>query len=96
RDLLPDNRNLTLYRGPRRSIYNWQRYCAFCQRLERQQDKGFKGSVARALVDFLRQEAADAAEGSCASSVNCTSEELLLFAEELGVSGSNPEFIRWL
>ncbi len=85
RDLTPDNRGLGLYRGPRRSIYNWQRYCTFCQRIDQRQDDAFKESVAQALVHFIRQEADDVEEGDRESSVNCTMEDLLAFAEEVGI-----------
>jgi hypothetical protein len=94
RDLTPDNRDLGLYRGPRRSIYNWQRYCSFCQRIDQQQDDMFKKSVAEALEHFLRQEVDDVAKGERESSVNCTVEDLLAFAEEVGVSRLNPDFGR--
>ncbi|WP_339136238.1 MAG: hypothetical protein WGN25_20535 [Candidatus Electrothrix sp. GW3-4] len=94
RDLMPDNRDLGIYRGPQRSISNWQRYCRFCQRIDQRQDEAFRESVAQALVRFIRQEAADVEEGWRASSVNCTSEELFIFAEEVGVSRSIPDFGR--
>ncbi|MCW5202833.1 hypothetical protein VU11_00920 [Desulfobulbus sp. US2] len=94
RDLLPDNRDLGIYRGPQRSIYNWQRYCRFCQRVDQRQDDAFKERVAQALVRFIRQEVADVEEGCRESSVNCTTEDLLAFAEEVGVSSSNPDLGR--
>lgn len=86
RDLLPENRDLSLYRGLRRSIFNWRRYCRFCRRIDQRQDDAFKERVAQALVRFIRQEAADVEEGCRESSVNCTTEDLLAFAEEVGVS----------
>ncbi len=94
RDLVPDNRDLGIYRGPQRSIYNWQRYCTFCQRIDQRQDDAFKERVAQALVRFVRQEAADVEEGYRESSVNCTTEDLLAFAEEVGLSSSNPDLGR--
>ncbi len=94
RDLLPDNRDLGIYRGPQRSIYNWQRYCRFCRRVDQRQDDAFKERVAQALVRFIRQEVADVEEGCRESSVNCTTEDLLAFAEEVGVSSSNPDLGR--
>lgn len=94
RDLLPDNRDLGIYRGPQRSIYNWQRYCRFCQRVDQRQDDAFKERVAQALVRFIRQEAADVEEGCRESSVNCTTEDLLAFAEEVGVSSLNYDLGR--
>jgi hypothetical protein len=90
RDLLPENRDLSLYRGLRRSIFNWRRYGTFCQRIDQRQDDAFKERVAQALVRFIRQEAADVEEGYRESSVNCTTEDLLVFAEEVGVSSLSP------
>ncbi|RUM40426.1 MAG: hypothetical protein DSY80_10245, partial [Desulfocapsa sp.] len=52
RDLDPDNRDLGIYRGIRRSIYNWQRMQDFCGRLGRN-CSFFKETVAWALSDFL-------------------------------------------
>jgi len=94
RDLLLDNRDLGIYRGPRRSIFNWQRYCTFCQRIDQRQDDAFKERVAQALVRFIRQETADVEDGFRESSVNCTTEDLLAFAEEVGVSSLNPDLGR--
>ncbi len=34
RDLCYQNRNLTIYRGLQRAIFNWRRFLAFCQRQE--------------------------------------------------------------
>ncbi|MCI5180398.1 MAG: hypothetical protein D3911_13935, partial [Candidatus Electrothrix sp. AW3_4] len=59
RDLLPENRNLSLYRGLRRSIFNWQRYCKCCQRMGRQIDEAFRDRVAHALAEFIQQEMID-------------------------------------
>jgi len=94
RDLVPDNRDLGIYRGPQRSISNWQRYCRFCQRIDQRQDDAFKERVAQALVRFIRQETADVEGGCRESSVNCTTEDLLAFAEEVGVSSSNSDLGR--
>ena len=94
RDLVPDNRDLGIYRGPQRSIFNWQRYCRFCQRVDQRQDDAFKERVAEALVRFIRQEAVDVEDGYRESSVNCTTDELLAFAEEVGVSGLNSDLGR--
>ncbi|MCI5136890.1 MAG: hypothetical protein D3922_00405, partial [Candidatus Electrothrix sp. AR1] len=58
------------------------------------QDDAFKERVAQALVRFIRQEAADVVEGCRESSVNCTTEDLLAFAEEVGVSRSNYDLGR--
>ena len=96
RDLMPDNRELGIYRGPQRSIYNWRRYCTFCRRTGRQIDDRFRAEVAQALITFIRQETEDVRERQRGSSINCTTEDLLIFAEEVGVSRSNAEFFRLL
>lgn len=94
RDLTPDNRDLSLYRGPRRSIYNWQRYCKFCRRTGRRIDDRFRAEVAQTLVSFIQQEMEDVQEGQRDSSVNCTTEDLLVFAEEVGVSSLSHDLGR--
>lgn len=86
RDLDPDNRDLSIYRGPRRSIHNWRRYRAFCQRIGWRRDDAFRENVAQALTRFIRREAADVREGRRTSSINCAVEELVAFAEQIRVT----------
>jgi hypothetical protein len=93
RDLEPENRDLRIYRGPRRSIYNWHRYCSFCQRVGWCPDDAFRKRVAQALIRFIRREAADVRAGLRTSSVNCAVEELLAFAEQVGVANLSSEFV---
>lgn len=82
RDLDPANRDLSLYRGVKRSIYNWQRMQDFCGRIGR--DGGdFQAVVRAALLVFLATEADDVGAGRRSSSINCTAEELVDFAGEL-------------
>ncbi len=85
RDLDPANRDLGVYRGLRRSIYNWQRMQDFCRRIDRDCSQ-FKETVRRACVDFVIRELADVRSGSRTSSVNCTANQLLEFADELDLS----------
>ena len=82
RDIDPANRDLGLYRGVRRSIYNWQRMQDFCKRMDRD-CFAFKETVGSALVNFVRQELADVLSGSRSSSINCSVEELVGFAATL-------------
>ena len=82
RDLEPDNRDLGIYRGIRRSIYNWQRMQDFCRRLGRD-CTFFKQTVARALSDFLAREVDDVKNKRRASSVNCSAEQIIAFAAVL-------------
>ena len=82
RDLDPANRDLGLYRGVRRSIYNWYRLQAFCQRIGRD-CYSFRETVCAALLAFLQQEVQDVTSGNRASSINCSASELADFATVL-------------
>jgi hypothetical protein len=82
RDLDPANRDLSLYRGVKRSIYNWQRLQDFCGRIGRETG-AFQAVVRDALLAFLRVEADDVGAGRRSSSINCTADELKGFAGEL-------------
>jgi len=88
RDLDPANRDLSIYRGVCRTIYNWQRMQDFCKRIERDASS-FKNSVGQALVDFLVRELTDVTNGSRISSVNCTVKQLLDLAAMLDVSADS-------
>jgi len=46
RDLLPENRNASMYRGVKRAIVNYQRYQRFCHRQELEMSAGFIKEVA--------------------------------------------------
>lgn len=85
RDLDPANRDLAMYRGPRRSISNWQRMQDFCQRINRDCTR-FNETVRRACIDFLTRELADVRGGTRTSSVNCTANQLLDFVGDLDLS----------
>ncbi len=83
RDLDPDNRALSLYRGPARSIVNWHRLQNFCRRIG-WECREFRETVSCALVSFLEQECRDSyLLLSRESSVNCTAEEIRAFCREL-------------
>ncbi len=85
RDLDPANRDLSLYRGVQRSLYNWRRHQAFCERIDRDCD-GFKAVVRAALFDFLSREIEDVDSGNRCSSINCSVAELAAFTTELDCS----------
>ena len=85
RDLAPENRDKSLYRGLARCIVNWQRLCQFCRR-EHHGMEGVREEVADALMHFLHHEAGDVAEGRRKSSINCTSDELHAFLIEMGLN----------
>jgi hypothetical protein len=85
RDIDPENRDLGMYRGLRRTIYNWQRMQNFCTRIRRD-CLSFADVVGRALFAFLQQELADVGQGKRRSSVNCSVEQLTEFAHQLDLS----------
>jgi hypothetical protein len=82
RDLDPANRDLGLYRGLCRTIYNWQRMQDFCKRIGRD-CSSFKETVGPGLIRFLQQELLDVQNGSRTSSVNCSAARLIDFAASL-------------
>lgn len=85
RDLTPENRDKSLYRGLLRSAANWQRCVDFCAR------EGFsveevRPKVVAALLDFLQLECLEVAGGQCCSSINCSSVVVEEFVCGLGIS----------
>ena len=82
RDLDPDNRDLSLYRGLARSIANWHRLQSFCHRINRQCPE-FKETVSQALLSFVEREFEDTQKSLRPPSVNCTAEDIISFCEEL-------------
>jgi hypothetical protein len=82
RDMLPENKGKSFYRGLKRSIENWRRFTVFHQRYKvdllcLQQE------AAAALQSFLTSEVSSGVFPS--ASLNCTLQELLSFARELGL-----------
>ena len=84
RDLNPENRDATIYRGLKRCIFNWERLGKFCVR-QSMTVEDVRQEVAEALHSFLRQEAEEVRSGLRQSCLNCTQEELEAFAREIGV-----------
>lgn len=84
RDLHHVNSGTPIYRGISRSIINYRRFCIFCER-QKIDSEGLRQRVAEALVVFLVIELAEVSEGKRLSIINCTYQELQMFAEELGV-----------
>jgi len=82
RDLDPDNRDLGMYRGPARTIYNWHRLQDLCRRINRD-CPGFEKTVASALISFLHREMEDVQSSVRCSTVNCRVSDLQSFFEEL-------------
>lgn len=87
RDLDPDNRDKTIYRGLARCLCNWQRLKRFCQREGFDDINSFRKEIASALTALLKREMADIATGDRVASLNCTAPELAWFIEELGING---------
>lgn len=84
RDLQIENFSKTIYRGVRRTIYNWHRYQAFCARQELESGS-FQVTVSEALVDFLQQGCLAAGKGLPVQFLNCTLEELVQFMDDIGI-----------
>lgn len=82
RDLNPKNRDLGIYRGIRRSIYNWHRLQAFCRRSGCDCPE-FQRTVVDAVRAFLLRELQDVESGERVTSVNCRIDELVDFVRAL-------------
>jgi len=83
RDIQIENFSKTIYRGVKRSIYNWHRYEAFCARQELQCLQ-FRGTVSTALLLFLEQGTNEAGKSVPEQFLNCRVDELQKFMEDLG------------
>jgi hypothetical protein len=96
RDLQPENRQLTVYRGVRRSMINYRRYQQFCDRQQFEMSC-FAGEVAAELLFFLVAEEVEVGKGIRQSVINCSFNELNQFAVEIGlVHDVLPEGIAYL
>lgn len=96
RDLQPDNRGTSVYRGLARSIVNFRRFEAFCRRHGLEME-AFSREVAATLLIFLVVEAAEVARAGRPSCINCTFIELNAFARRIGlVADSLPASLRRL
>lgn len=83
RDLDPENRDKSIYRGLKRCICNWQRLGKFCRRQSMAVSETLRLEVALALDLFLRREEEEVRAGLRASSINCGPEELRDFLRQL-------------
>ncbi len=84
RDILPENRDSSIYRGVLRSICNWRRFKRFCERHDMEWGN-VKGEVAEQFTSFLKAEVRDIEGGLRSSSINCSIGELHSFSLELDV-----------
>lgn len=84
RDMLLENFDKTIYRGIKRSIYNWHRYQTFCRR-QSLSLHDFRSTVARTFLLFLEEGASAAGSSLPEVFINCSLDELIRFGKELGV-----------
>ncbi len=84
RDILPENRDTSIYRGILRSICNWRRFKRFCERHD-SDPAPIREEVREQLILFLADEVEQVRKGSRSSSINCSFEELSSFTIELDV-----------
>lgn len=84
RDLTPDNRSKSIYRGLERCICNWQRLRLFSNR-ESLDISHVREKIARELFIFLKTERDDVNGGKCPTCINCSKADLENFIRELGL-----------
>lgn len=84
RDLQIENFHKSVYRGIRRTIYNWHRCKAFGQRQDLDCN-AFRQTVAEALLLFLQQGIQEVGESLPGQFLNCHFATLLEFVVELQV-----------
>ena len=87
RDLQHANRGNPVYRGIKRSIANWGRFRAFCER-QNVNSMELRHETAAALLVFLAEEIVEVEQTRRPSSINCSYEELRRFADSLGLDVS--------
>jgi len=85
RDMNIENFHKSLYRGLRRSLFNWHRFVAFRKRQSIQVDD-FKKIAAKSLLLFLEQGMALAGQELPRNFINCSALELAELAGEFGVA----------
>jgi len=83
RDIQIKNFSKTIYRGVKRSIYNWHRYEAFCARQELE-CRQFRETISTALLLFIDQGIEIAGKSLPEQFLNCRVDELQKFMEDLG------------
>ena len=85
RDISLENFHKTIYRGVRRSLYNWHRCQAFMERQFIKTDD-FHKTAALALLLFLEQGVAVAGKDLPENFINCSILELTELAKEFGMT----------
>jgi hypothetical protein len=84
RDISLENYHKSIYRGVRRTLYNWQRCQLFEERKAISCDD-FCETVGRALLLFLQDGVCAAGKTIPEKFVNCTTRELRQLAEDLQI-----------
>lgn len=84
RDLCYENRELTIYRGIRRAIFNWHRFVAFCDR-QKIPCHRLHAATAESFLLLLNKVSVATDKATPDSIFNCTFHDLVLFARELGI-----------
>jgi hypothetical protein len=84
RDLRPENRKKSIYRGLKRSAINWQRMKRFAE-AQHLDISPVRRTVAAALRAFLEAEIRTVTGEGEVSCINCGHHTLLHFAGELGL-----------
>jgi len=82
RDMLPENRGKSFYRGLKRSMENWKRFKVFHER-NQVDPVSLLQEAAATLQAFLAVEVQDGVFP--AAGLNCSLQELLSFARDLGL-----------
>ncbi len=88
RDLAPENRDKSLYRGLARCAVNWQRLCKFSEQKHIYID-AVRAEIAESLEAFLQREVKECKNRDRSSSINCPPETLYFFARDLGLDPEN-------
>jgi hypothetical protein len=84
RDLLPESKESSGYRGLKRSYINWQRFLIFCE-LNGINGGFYQDTIGAALTEFLQHEAGMVKAGEVHTELNCSYEELLSYTQLLGL-----------
>jgi len=85
RDLVPGNRDRSIYRGLKRCAANWNRLVNFSDK-KNIEISYIRIEVADALKDFLRQEIMDVSSGKRKTCINCSYSVLTELTYGLGLS----------
>jgi hypothetical protein len=85
RDLTPENRDRSIYRGLKRCAANWKRLVNFSDKISID-ISSIRKEVIDALKDFLSQEIMDVSSGKRKTCINCSYSVLTEFTYGLGLS----------